>query len=215
MGNQRARDAARTSTKSDRFDADFYAARNDRWGTPLSIIRAVSTDLGLPRFDLDPCGAPGHDTATEVWTPEEIGDGLSLPWHGRVWLNPPYGPTMPTWVERLIVHDGGGIALIPVSTGIKLWQDLILEFATAAHFWRHRIRFIREDAPDQMVSPTETALLAFTERDADALVAARLPGHTTRYLDPPPDLGPEASLERLRAYGREVADADRALGRFE
>lgn len=213
MGNQRARDAARTTTKIDRFAPDF-AARNDRYGTPLSILDAVTVDLGLPRFDLDPCGAPDHDTAVEVWTPESIGDGLSMPWHGRVWMNPPYGPTMPTWVERFILHDGGGIALIPVSPGIRLWQDLILDYATAIHYWRHRIRFIREEAPDQMVSPTESALIAFTPLDADALVAARLPGHTTRYLDVPPDLGPERSAERLRAHAAEVYAADRALGKF-
>jgi hypothetical protein len=107
MGNQIARHAVRTSTTADRFTDDVFATRNDRWLTPLDVIRA------LGRFDLDPCAAPNHDTAIDRWTPEEIGDGLSLPWHGRVWLNPPYGRESRTWVERLVDH-GTGTALLPV-----------------------------------------------------------------------------------------------------
>lgn len=173
-GNQTMRRAQRTSTKSDPFSSTMFAERNDRWKTPLDIVRAVGP------FDLDPCGAPGHPTAAEVWTPEELGDGLSLPWFGRVWLNPPYGRTMRDWLERLVEH-GSGIALIPVAPGTKLWQDVVFRHATAIHFWRHRIKFLREDAPD-MTSPTETALLAFTEADADALASSDLPGHLIRYV---------------------------------
>ena len=61
-----------------------FAERNDRWLTPLPLVRSLGD------FDLDPCGAPGHATASTVWTPEEVGDGLSMRWFGRVWLNPPY-----------------------------------------------------------------------------------------------------------------------------
>lgn len=174
MGSQTARRAVRTSTRSDKFDADFYVARNDRWRTPLSIIHALGA------FDLDPCGAPGHVTAATVWIPEEVGDGLSMPWEGRVWLNPPYGRTQGQWVRRLVEH-GSGIALIPVATGTKLWQDVIFPHATAIHFWRHRINFIREDAPEAMTSPTESALLAFSEADAAALITSKLPGHAVSY----------------------------------
>lgn len=174
-GNQLARRAQRTSTKANPFDPKFFADRNDRWLTPLAIVRALGT------FDLDPCAAPGHATATETWTPEEVGDGLAMPWHGRVWLNPPYGRAMREWVERLAEH-GSGIALIPVAPGTKLWQNVVFRHATAVHFWRHRINFIREDAPETMTSPTESSLIAFSEPDADALASSGLPGHTIRYL---------------------------------
>jgi hypothetical protein len=170
MGNQIARHAVRTSTTADRFIEDPFADRNDRWLTPLGVIRA------LGRFDLDPCAAPGHDTAVERWTPEEIGDGLSLPWHGRVWLNPPYGRTSRAWVERLVEH-GTGTALLPVATGTKLWQDVLLPHADAILWWRHRINFLRRDGTeDEMVSPAASALIAFGPVDADALLASRLPG---------------------------------------
>lgn len=176
MGNQSARTATRTSTKSDPFDLGFFARRNDRWLTPLSIVESVGP------FDLDPCAAPGHPTASELWTPEEVGDGLAMPWHGRVWLNPPYGRTMSEWVRRLVEH-GSGVALIPVATGTKLWQDIVFPNATAILFYRHRVSFLRRDGEnaDDMVSPQASALIAFTDADASALVTSRLPGECIRF----------------------------------
>lgn len=168
-GNQLARRSGKTSTRSDPFDSGFFATRNDRWLTPIEIVRA------LGEFDLDPCGAPGHQTAAVVWAPEEVGDGLAMPWEGRVWLNPPYGRTQRQWVERLAGH-GTGVALIPVSTGTKLWQDVVFPNASAVLFWRHRINFLREGAPGSTTSPTETAIVAFSAGDAAALAASGLPG---------------------------------------
>jgi len=171
MGNIQAAQSGRTSTKADPFDPDVFANRNDRWLTPLTIIQA------LGRFDLDPCAAPGHPTAAEMWTPEEIGDGLSLPWHGRVWLNPPYGRESRVWMERLVAH-GRGTALIPVATGTKLWQELVFPAAAGVLFYRHRVTFIHPKGDGSgMVSPAASALVAIGESDAAALATSGLPGY--------------------------------------
>lgn len=177
MGNQRARNAARTSTKADPFDPSFFSKRNDRWLTPLSIIE----DLGP--FDLDPCAAPDHPTADTRWTPEEVGDGLAMPWFGRVWLNPPYGRTMGDWVRRLVEH-GSGVALIPVATGTKLWQDVVFPNASAILFYRHRINFLRREGletAEEMVAPQASALIAFSSEDADRIAGSRLNGECVRF----------------------------------
>lgn len=171
MGNMQAAQSGRTSTKGDPFDADLFANRNDRWLTPLTIIHALGT------FDLDPCAAPGHDTALEMWTPEAVGDGLSLPWHGRVWMNPPYGRESRVWMERLAAH-GTGTALIPVATGTKLWQEVVFPTATGILFYRHRVTFLHpKDEKGGMVSPAASALIAFGTDDAAALRRSRLPGY--------------------------------------
>lgn len=144
--------------------------RNDRWLTPTTVVEALGS------FDLDPCGAPGHILASESYLLENDQDGLTLPWQGRVWLNPPYGRVMRTWVEKLVEH-GIGTALIPVATGTKLWQEVVFPEASAIHFYRHRIKFIRRDFKDDaMVSPQASGIIAFGDDDADMLLKSGLPG---------------------------------------
>lgn len=153
-----SRPLGRTSTASDPFDAGMFAKRNDRYLTPLDLIAACGV------FDLDPCGAPGHPTAGTVWTPEEVGDGLSLPWFGRVWLNPPYGRTIDQWVTRLMIH-GHGVALIPCTPDTRLWQNVILPQASAVLFVRGRIRYLNSPSPANHPS----ALVAASDDDAEHL----------------------------------------------
>ena len=77
----------------------------DEWLTPPEIIKALGS------FELDPCSPINRpwDTAAKHYTIED--NGLSLPWHGRVWMNPPYGDATEMWMQRLAEH-GNGIALI-------------------------------------------------------------------------------------------------------
>lgn len=166
MGNQIARTAHRTIIDQNIPPSE----RNDRWLTPPDVVAALGD------FDLDPCGAPDHKLARHTFLLENGDDGLEYAWFGRVWMNPPYGRIMRTWVEKLVAH-GTGTALIPVAAGTKLWQEVIFQKASAIHFYRHRIKFIRRDrADDEMVSPQASAIVAFGDRDADALLNAGLPG---------------------------------------
>ena len=102
--------------------------------------------------------------------------GIETP---TVYSNPPYNARiMAPWIERMIEHNNG-ILLIPASTGIKLWQDLIFPNATAIHFYRHRIEFLRRkgfDGGEKMVSPQASAIIAFGDHAADKLVHSDLPG---------------------------------------
>jgi hypothetical protein len=165
-GNQVARTAQRTIIDHSKAPSQ----RNDRWLTPPEVVEA------LGYFDLDPCGAPGHRLADETYLLEDGQDGLVDPWFGRVWMNPPYGRTMRSWVERLAAH-GTGTALIPVAMGTKLWQEVVMPQASAVHFYRHRIKFLRRDGvEDGMVSPQASAIVAFGHLDADLLIRSGLPG---------------------------------------
>jgi hypothetical protein len=161
----------KTSTAADPFADDMHARRNDRWLTPLHLIRALGT------FDLDPCGAPGHPTATDVWTPEEVGDGLALPWHGRVWMNPPYGKTMADWIRRLAEH-GHGRALTFARTETALFHELVWPHATAILFLRGRLTFLDPDGVAATAnSGAPSVLIAYGEQDAAALQASGIAGH--------------------------------------
>lgn len=71
------------------------------WLTPRNII------VSLGHFDTDPCCPPNMPwkTADVMLTKHE--DGTLAPWHGRVWLNPPYGRESYPFLERMSKHDGG------------------------------------------------------------------------------------------------------------
>lgn len=58
------------------------------WGTPGYIWKPLAAALN--GFDLDPAsGAETEPIAEHLYTKKD--DGLSKPWFGDVWLNPPYG----------------------------------------------------------------------------------------------------------------------------
>ena len=101
-------------------------------------------------FDLDPASCPRELSAVparRIYTIED--DGLSLPWEGRVWMNPPYSKPTP-WVDRFIEH-GHGIALLPVANnarwmarlwsdaaGVALWSDALFNRADGTkNCWGH------------------------------------------------------------------------------
>ncbi len=86
------------------------ASTNDEWYTPRWIFGAA----GLT-FDLDVCApvAPEFRTCPARRYLTVLDDGLTAPWDGLVWMNPPYSNPAP-WVDRFINHPSG-LALTPAS----------------------------------------------------------------------------------------------------
>ena len=63
---------------------------NNEWYTPKHIIGLTVKVMGV--IDLDPASneiANRVVNAGEIYTVND--NGLSLPWFGNVWVNPPYG----------------------------------------------------------------------------------------------------------------------------
>ncbi len=108
--------------------------KNDEWLTPPEIIKS------LGKFDLDPCAPVSRPwpTAYKHYTVND--DGLSLPWHGRVWCNPPYGDQTGIWLSRLAEH-GNGIALIFARTETKMFFDHVWAKADGLLFIKGRLNF--------------------------------------------------------------------------
>jgi hypothetical protein len=95
--------------------------QTDEWLTPPEILGA------LGHFDVDPCSPAVRPwpTADTHWTVED--DGLSAPWRGRVWCNPPYSDVAP-WMQRMAEH-GCGTALIFARCETRWWFDWVWPFA--------------------------------------------------------------------------------------
>jgi hypothetical protein len=92
---------------------------NDSVATSPELWRPL--DRHLDGFDLDPAaGCEPTPIAEERYTAED--DGLSSPWFGTVWLNPPFSEKMP-WYRRLAtqceignVNRAAAVAAIDLST---------------------------------------------------------------------------------------------------
>ncbi len=146
----------------------------DEWLTPPEIIKALGS------FDLDPCSPINRpwDTASRHLTIED--DGLSSEWHGRVWMNPPYGKKTGRWLAKLARH-GNGIALITARTETKAFFNWGWDRAHAMLFFRGRLHFYRVNgirAKGNAGAPS--VLIAYGESNAVAILNSGIAGRFVR-----------------------------------
>ena len=110
--------------------APMFTSNTGDWYTPPEIVEAVRELFGI--IDLDPC-SNSHEApnvpALVHFTRED--DGLSRPWFGRVYLNPPYGKGIGPWIEKVREeHEAGrvtaAVVLVKAATDTR-WFRLLSE----------------------------------------------------------------------------------------
>jgi hypothetical protein len=146
----------------------------DEWLTPPDIVRRLGA------FDLDPCSPVSRpwDTAATHMTIHD--DGLANEWHGRVWLNPPYGRETGKWLARLADH-GNGIALIFARTETEMFFSEVWEKADALLFLRGRLHFHHVDGRRAAANAgAPSVLIAYGANNAGALQASGIAGQFIR-----------------------------------
>jgi hypothetical protein len=142
----------------------------DEWLTPPHILAALGP------FDLDPCSpiARPWPTAANHYTIED--DGLTKPWAGRVWLNPPYGQEAKRWLARLADH-GDGVALIFARTETEMFVEHVWNRADALLFLFGRLHFHHVNGSRAAAnSGAPSVLIAYGSRNVHALGKCSLPG---------------------------------------
>lgn len=142
----------------------------DVWLTPPSLLEVLGP------FDLDPCAGPEPrpwSTAKRHITLPQ--DGLRAEWSGRCWVNPPYTAIGP-WLAKLADH-GTGTALIFARTETAAFQRHVWGRATACLFLAGRITFCTPSGkPGKGNAGAPSVLVAYGDRDAQALASSGLPG---------------------------------------
>jgi ParB family chromosome partitioning protein len=136
-----------------------HVARNtgeSEWYTPPEYIAAALAVMG--GIDLDPAStAIANDIVGAALYYTEDDDGLTRPWEGRLWLNPPYAqPACDRFVARLAREwDGGTIkaacALVNNATETG-WFQQAAGRASAVCFPRGRVKFWH---PDREATPLQ------------------------------------------------------------
>ena len=110
--------------------APMFTSNTGDWYTPPEIVEAVRELFGI--IDLDPC-SNSHEApnvpALVHFTRED--DGLSRPWSGRVYLNPPYGKGIGPWIEKVREEYEAGrvtaaVVLVKAATDTR-WFRLLSE----------------------------------------------------------------------------------------
>jgi hypothetical protein len=129
---------------------------NVEWYTPDSCMAMARNALG-GGIDLDPtsCAEANRTVkARRYYTKSD--DGLSKPWRGKVWLNPPYQrQLLDKFVSKLVAEYRAGhvteaILLTHAFTDCE-WFHVAAAAATAICFTKGRIAFV--DANGKSVSP--------------------------------------------------------------
>jgi phage N-6-adenine-methyltransferase len=92
--------------------------RSDERRTPPKIFQRFGADCTL-----DVAATADNALCADFYTKEQ--DGLKQPWHGVVWLNPPYSNVAP-WLRKTVeyVRSGGRvIALLPAWTNATFFHQ--------------------------------------------------------------------------------------------
>ena len=111
----------------------MFSSKSDLWETPQDLFDELDKEF---HFNLDVCALPENTKCAAYYTPEI--DGLSQPWYGRCWCNPPYGRGVGAWVQKAALSALAGatvVMLLPARTDTKWFHDYIYK--------RAEIRFIR------------------------------------------------------------------------
>lgn len=114
-----------------------YSSATDLWATPQDLFDQLDAEFG---FTLDVC-ATSQNAKCAAFYDAEL-DGLSQPWSGICWMNPPYGDVIPQWIAK--AHDAANagatvVCLVPARVDTGWWWDHC-RFAEI-RFLRGRLKF--------------------------------------------------------------------------
>jgi len=112
----------------------MFSSATDMWATPQDFFDRLNEEY---HFTLDVCATTQNAKCGRYYTKEQ--DGLSQPWDGVCWCNPPYGREIGKWVEKAYqsAMDGNAdvVMLLPARTDTKWFHDYI--------YGKAEIRFVK------------------------------------------------------------------------
>ena len=149
----------------------LYTSETPEWYTPEIIIESVLELFGA--IDLDPCsngkGADANVPAKEHYTRED--DGLSRAWHGKVYMNPPYGREVAQWVEKVSAEYQAGniseaIILIAARTDTR-WFNLLVNYGATWCAVEGRLLFSTPGMKTSNSAPFPSAIFYLGDHEQD------------------------------------------------
>ena len=117
----------------------LFSSATDMWETPKAFFAALDAEF---HFDTDVCAVRENAKCRNFFSPEQ--DGLSVPWSGMCWCNPPYGREIGKWVKK--AHDTAQagtadvVMLLPARTDTRWFHEYIYGNAEI-RFVKGRLKF--------------------------------------------------------------------------
>ena len=115
----------------------IFSAIRDDWRTPRELFNGLDAEF---HFTCDVASSDDNHLCDRYFTKEL--DGLTQPWSGVCWLNPPYGPAIYKWLQKAVNESKLGtitVCLLPARTDTIWFHGLVLPFATDIRFIRRRL----------------------------------------------------------------------------
>lgn len=127
---------------------------------------------------MDPCSPIERPWPTASVHYTALDDGLTHPWDGLAYVNPPYSNAGP-WMARLAAH-GHGVGLVFARTDTRWWFEHVWPHATALLFLAGRVTFRRPDGTEPgHSSGGPSVLVAYGAEAAERLAGCGLAGALT------------------------------------
>ena len=123
---------------------DHTTGKTD-WETPPEVFDLLNKEF---RFTLDPCATPRTAKCRRFFTSKQ--DGLTRPWCGRVFVNPPYGRQISSWVRKGFQESLSSteivVMLLPARTDPDWWHDYVMK-AKEVRLTAGRLCFLDQGQP--------------------------------------------------------------------
>ena len=108
------------------FNRHLFSSLSGEWETPQDLYDTLNEEF---HFTLDPCATAETAKCESYFTEED--DGLSKPWTGNVFVNPPYGKGIINWVSKCYnesrLSANVVVSLLPSRTDTRWWHEYVMQ----------------------------------------------------------------------------------------
>ena len=116
----------------------MFSSKSDNWETPQRLFDDLNREF---HFTLDACATAQNAKCSRYYSPSQ--NGLSQPWNGVVWCNPPYGRKIGQWVRKAFEASSEGntvVMLLPSRTDTEWFHDWVYN-RSEIRFLKGRLKF--------------------------------------------------------------------------
>ena len=97
-----------------------FSQQSDEWSTADDLFAELNQ---IFHFDLDACASAENAKCETFFTKEQ--DALQQRWRGTVWMNPPYGRKIASFMQKALEESRVGatvVCLVPSRTDTAWWH---------------------------------------------------------------------------------------------